>query len=501
MSPLIRNRIEPLLLEAINAYTYRKIVVVIPLIPSRNKMFLWGLAASLYFYNFVNGVVIDYDWENSTMRTYSYQFYPNFAVRNLTIAKSIQLNEIGNDLKGHKLKLIHFDDYPQSFFVDDQFCGIDAWYLKTITEYFNVSTHIDRIDTQKTDEYFEIVINQMLKMNMGEFNINYIMYQPSNLVTGVYPTHIEKMCIILPFESSNSIVYKFGLLYQGVNGPLFTITLCTSFVWFVLTKFNRFSRTKTFIDIFDYTLRGCLGSSMPIKRTNTLDKLVIASVFFYSFVILNIFTSTLVSELTHPFKPDQRLTTLAALNETNFVIHASHLTTKFKILLQSKLKLKFVRSFNYAWDIDYFDPGVGYIMQKRTADLFINSHLNRRQNGDDIYYILNEFVHILPASYKILKSLPYRAQLDLVTMRIQEANLMQYWKIKFKDDLRAIDFQDTGDDLSQVSGYMVTLEHLAIIFLLVPVSGIMSFLLLIVEIIHAILRGKRKKIQSVQGDI
>lgn len=492
----MRNRIEPILLQAVNTYSYRKIVVVIPLFPSKNKMFLWGVTASLYFYNVVNGVVIDYDWENSTMRTYSYQFYPNFAVRNLTNAKSIQLNEIGNDLKGHKIKFIHFDDYPQSFFVDDKFCGIDSWYLKTITEYFNVSTVIDRIDTQKTDDYFEIVINQMLKMNMGEFNINYIMYQPSNLVTGVYPSYIEKMCIILPFESSNGIVFKFGLLYQGANGRLFTITVFTSFVWFVLTKFNRYSQSKTLIDIFDYTLRGCLGSSMPIKRTTTLDKLVIASVFFYSFVILNIFTSTLVSELTHPFKPDQRLTTLAALNESNFVIHASHLTTKFKILLQSKLKLKFVRSFNYAWDIDYFDPNVGYIMQKRTADLFINSHLNRRQNGDDIYYIVNEFVHILPASYKIQKSLPYRAQLDLLTMRIQEANLMQYWKIKFKDDLRAIDFQDIGDDFSQMSENMVTLEHLAMVFLLIPVSGMMSFLLLIVEIIHARITKKGKKYRT-----
>lgn len=452
-----------------------------------------ALLFDLYLYNFMNVLLLDYDIEENRLWIYSYDFYPNFEMHNITNNKTFKFDLKLKDLHGYQMKLIQYNDFPQSIYKNGTIKGLDGYYLKMVMEYFNTTAHIITVDNLDHD-HTEFVEEQMETRNIAEWNPNFSMFRNINNISSVYSPYIENACILLPSNREFIPGFEKMLLTQFRRPKMSILMLFVAILWYIISRNGKYAVKKSFATTFDYCLRGLLSTSIPLRNPKKIDKFFIASILGLSVILLNVVTSKLISEITQPSPFESKVTTLAELNESNYEIGCDHFPTRAQQFFNTNYKIRFFASNVQPWHLRSYNKSIGFLLAKKKANMFINSRMNFDNEGMEYYYMVQEIVYITTASYRILKSIPYRQEMDLLTIRVLEAGLESYWNLQLNEDFKHFEEMADQNEITIdpiADQHMIHFEDLRLVFLMVLVGGFSGFVVCCMEVFYGnVVRGR-----------
>lgn len=332
-----------------------------------------------------------------------------------------------NNLYGHPLKILYYNNPPMSYLKDDKIIGNDGYLLDILCSKLNATCLITNEDSKN---FYKIKqTNYDIQFNLKS------LYRPkyeSDDTKMLYPNKLDNICVLIAedinpytFDFFGSKLIKF-IYFVGVGFA------CV--IWYLFLKLRR--RSITLIDMILIFIRFILLQPIFRKLHFCIEKYIIIVVWLTAMVIYECFLKHFTSQIMVPSYVCN-IDTIAQLNSSNIDIYLS--PTTFHLLNSTYSNDQyFLNKFtpsNYSPGIRYYSGMKskieGFVIYKSVAKLFMKTHVAQRSVMQ--FHLMKECLVYTPSAYSVEKNMAFTGQINTYMMLIREAGLQHFWNVLYEN--------------------------------------------------------------------
>lgn len=388
-----------------------------------------------------------------------------------------------NNLFGHKLKILYYNDPPMSYLKDNKIIGNDGYVLDIMCRKLNATCLITYLDNSKYERIFRFIKYDM------HFNLQSL-YRPkyeSDNIKMLYPSELDNICVLVA-EDIQSYTFDF------FSSKLIKFTYFVSVGFFIVLWYLfltlRLRRITIFEMILNFIRIVCM-QPIPRKLNFCIEKFIIVVIWLTTMVIYECYLKNFTSQLIMPKSYTCNINTVSELNSSNFKIFVTKNT--FAVLnntyFNDQFFLKKFTSSNYL-PANRLHSGIksdieGFAMYKSAAKSFLKT--NKIQKDKISFHLMEECLVYSPSSYSVENNMAFTEEMNNLIMLIREAGLQSFWNILYERHVFEDNFWNASSarNISNFDVYNRNMlyKDMAVAFWLMYLCWFTSIVVFIVELL------------------
>lgn len=330
-----------------------------------------------------------------------------------------------NNLHGHKLKILYYNDPPMSYLKDNKIIGNDGYVLDIICSKLNATCLITNVDNSKYKRIFKFIKYDI------HFNLQSL-YRPkyeSDNIKMLYPSQLDNICVLIAEDIQS---YTFDIFSSKLIKCTYFISVGFFIVLWYLFLILRLRQITIFEMILNFIRIACM-QPIPRKLNFDIEKFIIVIIWLTTMVIYECSLKNFTSQLIMPISYICNINTISQLNSSNFKIFVTPntLAVMNNTYYNDQYFIKKFTSSNYLpenrlhsrikSDIE------GFAMYKSVAKLFLKT--NKLKKNRISFHLMEECLVYSPSSYSVENNMAFTEEMNNLIMLIREAGLQTFWNI------------------------------------------------------------------------
>lgn len=254
----------------------------------------------------------------------------------------------------------------------------------------------------------------------------------------LYPLEFAHFTVVLPCVEDSGwliILRPFQRRTRTLYGCLF---LFYCIVYYMLRRLS--NARISFKSAAERVFNAMVGYQLFIKRYKKGEKVIIGAIFISSLLLATAYQSILIEQLLQQHTQN----TINSIDELKSMKIILRYDVSFDdagiALIKDKLietQIVFEKSFIKPWKLKKTDddPNIGYIIDRKLAQSFLDSSKNYK-NSQSRYYLIDENLLVLPTTFYIRKALNSKSMLDNQLMRYEETGSKTYLHLQLNTTLK-----------------------------------------------------------------